>query len=44
VRLRVDGLVKGHVHDFDLQPMRSAQGEKLVHVNAYYSLNEIPAD
>jgi len=43
VRLHVDGLVQGHVHDFDLQPMRSATGEELVHVNAYYTLNEIPA-
>jgi len=42
VRLHVDGLVQGHVHDFDLQPVRSAGGEPLLHVNAYYTLNEIP--
>ncbi|HIE99395.1 MAG TPA: hypothetical protein EYQ63_20945, partial [Fuerstia sp.] len=43
VRLRVAGLVQGHVHDFDLEPMRSAEGSSLVHSNAYYTLNEIPA-
>ena len=42
VRLMVDGLVQGHVHDFDLSPIRSAEGGKLVHVKAYYTLNEIP--
>ncbi len=42
VRLKIKGLVLGHVHTFDLQPMRGAKGEKLVHVNAYYTLNEIP--
>ncbi len=42
VQLRVEGLVKGHVHDFDLTEMRNAQGEPLLHKNAYYTLNEIP--
>jgi hypothetical protein len=42
VRLRIDGLVQGHVHDFDLSPLRSEDGDKLVHVKAYYTLNEIP--
>ncbi|MBC8355667.1 MAG: hypothetical protein H8E66_27120 [Planctomycetes bacterium] len=44
VRLKIDGLVQGHIHDFDLQPIRSAEGMKLVHVNAYYTLNEIPRE
>lgn len=43
-RLQVDGLTQGHVHDFDLSGVRSAKGEKLVHVKAYYTLNEIPRD
>lgn len=34
VHLKVDGLVQGHVHDFDFTPVRSAEGEKLVHVKA----------
>ena len=42
--LTIEGLMQGHVHDFDLQRVRSATGEKLVHVKAYYTLNEIPAD
>ena len=42
VRLQVDGLVQGHVHDFDLAPIQSAEGGKLVHHKAYYTLNEIP--
>lgn len=43
VRLRVEGLVQGHVHDFDLERIRSAEGSSLVHSNAYYTLNEIPS-
>ncbi|MAG93151.1 MAG: hypothetical protein CMJ48_05315 [Planctomycetaceae bacterium] len=43
-RLQIEGLVQGHVHDFDLGRIRSAAGQKLVHVNAYYTLNEIPID
>lgn len=42
VHLRIDGLVQGHVHDFDFQGVRSADAEPLVHANAYYTLNEIP--
>ena len=42
--LTIEGIVQGHVHEFDLQRMRSAEGNKLVHVNAYYTLNEIPTD
>lgn len=42
VRLHIDGLVQGHVHDFDLQHVRSADGTPLLHPNAYYTLNEIP--
>lgn len=44
VLLQVEGLVQGHVHDFDLSPMRSAEEDELVHVNAYYTLNEIPRE
>ncbi|PHR93439.1 MAG: hypothetical protein COA78_32915 [Blastopirellula sp.] len=42
VRIYVEGLVQGHVHDFDLTGVLSTEGKKLVHVNAYYTLNEIP--
>jgi hypothetical protein len=42
VRLRVKGLVQGHVHDFHLPALRSTDGEPLLHDRAYYTLNEIP--
>ena len=42
--LQVEGLVQGHVHEFDMQGIHSAKGNKLVHVDAYYTLNEIPAE
>ncbi len=44
VHLQIDGLVQGHVHDFDFQGVRSADAEPLLHPNAYYTLNEIPRD
>ena len=40
--IQVNGLVKGHVHSFDLSGLKSADGEALVHAEAYYTLNEIP--
>ncbi len=42
VRIEVDALARGHVHAFHLPEMRSAEGEELVHPQAYYTLNEIP--
>ncbi len=42
VVIKVDGLVQGHVHDFFLPDMRSGDQDKLLHANAYYTLNEIP--
>ncbi|MEO1525978.1 MAG: ThuA domain-containing protein [Planctomycetota bacterium] len=42
VHLEVEGLVQGHVHDFHLPQMKSADGESLLHASAYYTLNEIP--
>lgn len=42
VRLRVTGLVQGHVHDFHLPNFKSRDGELLLHDRAYYTLNEIP--
>ena len=40
--LRLDRLVEGHVHEFDLSEMRSSGGRTLVHSKAYYTVNEIP--
>jgi hypothetical protein len=42
VHLTVDGLVKGHVHNFDIAPLKSASGESPLHRHAHYTLNEIP--
>jgi|GEM_PF-84641 len=42
VTLHVDGLVKGHVHEFHLASIRSTDNEPLLHADAYYTLNEIP--
>ncbi|MCP4775341.1 MAG: hypothetical protein GY880_13985 [Planctomycetaceae bacterium] len=44
VNLKVDNRVQGHVHDFRLPAIRSSTGEKLVHADAYYTLNEIPRE
>jgi hypothetical protein len=38
----VDGMVRGHIHDFDFEKLRSPQGEPLLHRKAYYTVNEIP--
>ena len=41
-QITVDGLVEGHVHEFDLGAMRSAKGRPLLHKMAYYTVNAIP--
>lgn len=42
VQLVVDGLVAGHVHEFDLAGLASKDGEPLLHTKAYYTVNRIP--
>jgi hypothetical protein len=42
VRLYVDGLQIGHIHDVALPGIRSDQGEPLLHPQAYYTLNYLP--
>lgn len=42
VRLKIDGLVRGHVHHLDSKGVKSAKGSALWHADAYYTLNEIP--
>lgn len=32
----------GHVHEFDLEPLRSRDGEELLHHDAYYTVNAVP--
>ena len=42
VRLGVDGVVVGHVHEFDLFGVKSKDGDDLLHSKAYYTVNRIP--
>ena len=42
VRLKVDGLVQGHVHHLTAKGVTSKSGGKLWHPEAWYTLNEIP--
>lgn len=44
VRLTVKGLQEGHVHDLKLPGVRSAEGEPLLHPQAYYTLNYRPVE
>ena len=43
VRLFLDKIEEGHIHDFDLSDMKSSDQEPLLHKKAYYTVNEIPA-
>lgn len=43
VRLRLEKMTKGHVHLLKLDGVKSASGLPLLHKEAYYTLNEIPA-
>ena len=43
VRLTVDRLVEGHVHELHADGVRSASGLPLLHAEAYYTLNFIPS-
>jgi glucose/arabinose dehydrogenase len=42
VRLWVDGLQEGHIHDLTAAGVRSHDGQPLLHAKAYYTLNSIP--
>jgi UDP-2,3-diacylglucosamine pyrophosphatase LpxH len=42
VRLKIDGLVKGHVHHLQLNNIKAASGAEIWHPQAFYTLNEIP--
>lgn len=41
-RITLNELKKGHVHEFDLVALRSADGAPLLHRDAYYTVNEVP--
>ncbi|MES2705612.1 MAG: hypothetical protein V4726_03315 [Verrucomicrobiota bacterium] len=42
-RIKASPLTKGHVHYLQSPGVRSAEGAPLLHKDAYYTLNEIPA-
>lgn len=42
VRLKIDGLVRGHIHHLEAKGVTSAAGKGLWHPEAWYTLNEIP--
>jgi hypothetical protein len=42
VRLVLDALIQGDIHELHLDGIKNAQGEPLLHSVAYYTLNEIP--
>jgi hypothetical protein len=42
VRLVIDGLQQGHIHELHIPGLKSAEGEPLLHGDAYYTLNYIP--
>jgi glucose/arabinose dehydrogenase len=42
VRLRIDKLQEGHVHELHLDGLHSAGGQPLLHPVAYYTLNYLP--
>ncbi len=42
VRIFVDGLREGYIHELKAAGIRSASGRELLHNSAYYTLNNIP--
>ena len=42
VRLTLEKIELGHIHDFDFAGVRSSAGKPLLHTKAYYTVNEIP--
>ncbi len=44
VRLYVDSLQEGHVHELHCDAIKNQQGQPLLHAEAYYTLNYIPEE
>jgi hypothetical protein len=42
-RVALDKLIRGHCYDFDLVALRARDRDTLLHRQAYYTVNEIPA-
>jgi hypothetical protein len=44
VSVEFDKLIRGHVYEFDVAKLRSADGEEPLHSFAFYTVNEIPSE
>ena len=44
VRLKITGLVPGHIHELLSAGVKSATGQSLLHKEAYYTLNRLPKE
>jgi hypothetical protein len=44
VRLRINPMRAGYVHELDAAGLRSAEGESLLHTKAYYTLVNLPGE
>ena len=44
VKIQVEGLREGFVHELELKEFVSESGVSLLHPQAYYTLNQIPLD
>lgn len=44
VRLHINKLMEGHVHEMHLSGVRNASGQNLLHPQVYYTLNYIPGN
>jgi hypothetical protein len=42
VRLKVDGMIKGNIHELNLPGVKNTEDKALLHAVGYYTLNEIP--
>jgi hypothetical protein len=42
VSLAVDGFRKGRVYELHVVGVKSAEGDALLHSEAYYTLNDVP--
>ena len=42
VYLKINGLIKGNIHELNLPGVKSADDKSLLHAVGYYTLNEIP--
>lgn len=42
VRLKIDGIQRGHIHELHADGVRTPSGTPLLHAEAYYNLNYLP--